>query len=185
MPFVPPSIPGTGGGGGSISQVADSLLTVDTATFDFAGIAATFLHLRLIINARMTGAVTVGTINLTLNNDSGANYDWEVVFGSAATATATGAAAAAFIVVGDTTGASGAASRAGAQDVMIPNYAQTTFMKHVVSDSHVVRGTATTDFFGEQYGGLWRNTAAVNRITLTPSSGNWLAGSRATLYGYA
>jgi hypothetical protein len=32
-------------------------------------------------------------------------------------------------------------------------------------------------------GGSWSNTAAINRITLFPGAGNWIAASRLTIYG--
>lgn len=43
-------------------------------------------------------------------------------------------------------------------------------------DSTLGADTASFDISGI-------STAAVNRVTILPSSGNWLAGSRLTLYG--
>ena len=32
-------------------------------------------------------------------------------------------------------------------------------------------------------GGEWRSTAAINRVTVFPATGNFIAGTRLTIYG--
>ena len=41
----------------------------------------------------------------------------------------------------------------------------------------------TGDYYTGTTGGLWRNTAAVTRIQITPGAGSWAAGSAFYLYG--
>ncbi len=57
------------------------------------------------------------------------------------------------------------------------NYSNTTTYKTVLSRcSNPTGGTLAV-------AGLWRSTAAITSITLTPTAGNWLSGSTFTLYG--
>jgi hypothetical protein len=82
----------------------------------------------------------------------------------------------------------GVASSSFASDIFssyilnVMNYANTTTNKTVLS--RVGTGGNITSMDGNYANaGLWRSTSAINEITLTPSAGNYLAGSMFTLYG--
>jgi hypothetical protein len=64
----------------------------------------------------------------------------------------------------------------------IMNYANTTTNKTVISRVST-GGTLTSMDSNYANLGLWRSTDAINQITLTPSAGNYLAGSTFSLYG--
>ena len=159
--------------------ISDLLLAADTATFDFTSIPGTYKHLIIKLVGRMTGAVTDGVVTMKFNNDGGANYDWETQAGFTSTSSVGGTSADTSIRVGEVTGASATSGHVGAIDIDILDYAATTLFKGAITKGGRVGGTR----FAFQNFGHWRSTSAITRVTLTPGSGNWLAGSRATLYG--
>ena len=159
--------------------LADQLLVADTATFDFTSISGSYKHLLIKLAGRMTGAVTDGVVTMTFNNDSGAHYDWETQGGFTTTSSVGGTTGDTSIRVGEVPGASTTAGYIGVLDIDILNYAATTLFKGMASKG----GRFGTNRFAFQNYGQWRDTSAITRVTLTPGSGSWLAGSRATLYG--
>ena len=70
-----------------------------------------------------------------------------------------------------------------AGEIIVPNYAATTFRKQFRSNfgGKVIDDSADTRI--SMSGGEWRSTAAVSRITLFFAADNIKAGSRCTLYG--
>jgi len=60
----------------------------------------------------------------------------------------------------------------------VPNYGGTTFRKLFVGGSYYFANTGTGNQAVLSFGGAWNNTAAINRITILPSAGNFIAGSR-------
>jgi hypothetical protein len=169
-----------GGGGGAATQITDTTLGAPAASFDLTGIPATFNHLLLVLFARGDTAAVVATINATLNNDGGANYDWEEVIN----ATAANAQ-------GQTSGRAGRmpANTAAAGDfatliAYIGSYRDATNKKSYAAIVSSREGTGVGSLKSGTQAFVWLGAAAaVNRITLTPSAGNFVAGSRATLYG--
>jgi hypothetical protein len=122
---------------------------------------------------------------IRFNNDSGAVYDSQRFVAFAAGTQATeelGAAVGARF--GWFTGTTALANYPGACDLMIPNYTGTVFDKAFASKGS---STYTTTTQGQQVNivsGHWRGgTAAINRITILPDAGNFITGSRLTIYG--
>ena len=67
--------------------------------------------------------------------------------------------------------------------IYIPNYKNTSYHKQAIAEGALEKN-ATTEYALELGAALWRNTAAINRITLTLiSSANFVQYSQATLYG--
>jgi hypothetical protein len=173
---------GGGGGGGAITLLNDVLLAAD-GTFDISGIAATYNDLLLVLEGRGTRAGAPNEdVVLRFNNDSGANYDSEVAYGSAATLAAFGAAAGTFGELGIVPGATGTAGRFGVLTATIYGYAGTTRQKSYTSDWHSDHDSTTRQT--GVAGGTWRSTAAVNRVQVFGEvTAALLAGSRLRLYG--
>ena len=169
---------------GAVSVIARTVLGSDTASVDFTGIPATYENLMVTYLARGTGSDTWSRVHLRFNGDSGPNYQ----YGSggrtgASFVAADGASGQAQMVVGLLTDASASAAYPAAGTLTVAGYARTVFNKvvscvDVSSASTVHHGAILT-------GGLWASTAAVNQVTLLPSSGNFVAGSVFTLYGIA
>lgn len=182
---MPYSGEGGGGGGGGVSLIADTTLAVDTATFDIAGIVASFSTLRLVVMLRGTTAAQNIEPRLRFNNDSGANYHW-----SLQAQTDTGAGGTTLQGTGDTSfrlgvcpAASANASSAMRAVIEIPFYAGATFFQTVQGIGAASDASAGLDWTF-QSGGTWRGSpAAVTRVTLLPNTGSWKTGSRVQLYG--
>jgi hypothetical protein len=180
-PVINPS--GGGGSGGAQTQISDSTLGGSAPSFDLTAIPATFNHLLLLIQGRGDTAATSTTVLLRFNNDSGANYDTELITGSGA-AVATGEIVAGTSAqIADITANTGPASVFGAFTIWIPNYAGTTAQKNAFSSGGHKTTSLSGGIFNRNYSCFWRSAAAINRITLTPGAGNFVAGSRVTLYG--
>lgn len=161
----------------------DSTLGADAASIDTGGggIAATADHLLVYLLLRTTEAVTEANGFLRFNNDSGANYDRHVL--RVDNVTISGIILNAQTEIALTLlGANAQAGAFAAVTLHIPSYRQTTAHKSFTSASVALEDTAA-DSRIEQGGGRWRNTAAITRMAVGPSSGNFLAGSRMTIYG--
>jgi hypothetical protein len=165
-------------GTGSYTKIQDLLLGADTATFDFTSVAG-YTHLELKVSGRMSGAVADDAVTIRFNGDTGANYDWQYDGGFTSTQTTGGTSADTSVRVGEMPGASATAGFVGAITILILDYTSTTLFKAVTC--HGFRISTTRLSFSN--GGQWRSTSAVTRVTLTPGTGSFLAGSRATLYG--
>ena len=170
-------------GGGVMALISDETLLVDTATFDVQNISPGYRHLQLIIQFRTTEAIIISNAITTFNNDGGANYDLQADRGRDVTSSATDAQASATGVQLITPGASAAAGVFSSQVMVIPNYAGTVAEKSGHSTGGFVDEAATGGHAGV-YTYHWRNTATINRITITANSAsNFLTGSRLTIYG--
>lgn len=166
-----------------LTLLYDQTLQADAASFDVQNIPAGYRVLEVIAIIRTTEAVDLSGFNMIFNNDSGANYDAQRL--SAVHTTVSGNAAPASSAI--TNNAAGANQNAGAAGIMrmiIPGYDQTIFHKTV----EVYNGNSddtTTNNRVDVRVNRWKSTAAINRITFTPTGGNFLAGSRVIVYGLA
>jgi hypothetical protein len=173
---------------GVVRPLADSKLGAPAANFDLTSIDQNFGALLLVSYVR--GDAVAGTIavQVRFNNDSGANYDAQSIHNSAATTAAAGenlAATSGMIDRGVSPGGSAAASEFGVVVTLIPAYTDTVGQKGAISIIAGRSGTASGNLSAMLCATFWRSTAAVNRITILPSSGNFVTGSRVTLYGLA
>jgi len=161
----------------------DQELVAAAANFDFTNIPQTYKHLLGIANLRGdTAATTVGQ-HLRLNNVSSANYYDERVAATAATPGAGENLAATFAYLGATAAATATANLTGKVFILIPDYQETVRMPGGIYLSFY-QIALTSGNVAIVAGGFTLNVAgAINRITLTPSAGNWDIGSRLTLYG--
>ena len=177
---------GGGGGGGAMVQIARQVLGSSAATITFSPIAGTYNHLLIKLTGMSDGGVIATPVTVQLNGDATANYDnvGQQISGSGGGALF-GAATAGntFIPVCAMTGASGPANVSSTMDIELNDYANTTFYKQVNARGAEEQGATNGDFFLQLASGWWHNTAAITSITLGLGSGNFVAGTRATLYG--
>lgn len=174
-----------GGGGGAVELIDDQTLGSDTATIDFTSISGSYKHLRLIVQARSTRAAqTEDNVFFTFNADTGNNYDSQLLqvrgTGTAISEALAGANSGVVMIV---PAASSPAGSASSFVIEIPNYAGTTFNKSFTCHGSAPLTDSANGMRLESSAGEWRSTAAITRITLDLVNGNFLAGSRATLYG--
>ncbi len=137
--------------------------------------AWTGLHLVIIVSAASEDAVAERNLELRFNGDSAANYHDQNAKGSSSTATSAQANGQTEATVSTIPGSSVHASAMGGPYLLIPDYADATRHKVMLG----VGGAAENSVFAVM--GRWASTAAITSITLLPSTGNFLSGSRFTL----
>ena len=150
-------------------KIATTTLGSATATVTFSSISASYTDLVIIFN----GALTTGfdAIAVTANNDTGSNYSRTFLTGDGSTASSSRSSNASSIQLG-------IVGSENSNDIFqINNYSNTTTYKTFLcrgnSSANQVRVTV----------GLWRSTAAINRLDFVASSSTFIAGSTFTLYG--
>lgn len=171
--------------GGTV-RLFDSTLTAAAASFDITAISQAYSMLQLELLLRGDAAASGVAVDCHLNNDTSGNYDYDLntISGGVLNSTSTGSAAG-YMQVGRAPGGSATANYAGQATLVIPAYTQTTFYKQVRCVGATNNGGTASELMETLFSGVWKSTAAVTEITIYPSSGNWAAGSRATLYGIA
>ncbi len=171
-------------GVGAITRIAEVVVGAGgAASIDFTSIPQIYRHLRLILAGRGTRAAASVTIKMRYNGDSGTNYDMQEIYAAASVVAATESIGASWIAMAGLAAASSPAGIADMAVVDVPNYKDTTFQKVCESKSTQKVGTASGNCYVQDYVGWWRNTAAINQITLLPASDLFAEGTRATLYG--
>jgi hypothetical protein len=150
------------------------------ASIDFSSIPNTYSHLMLILSGRGV-SVSIDYAKLTFNGDAGSNYNWGVLYPSPSSGPGDYSTNAQTAIQAGTINDNSAAPRAALIKALIANYANTGFYKTVFIDNAFGGALMAT---GQIAAGEWMSVAAINEITLTPSSGlNFAEGTVATLYG--
>lgn len=158
-------------------KIADSTLAIAAASIDLQSISQVYAHLRIIAELRSDQA-SAAAAYLRFNNDSGSNYrNFSGVGGGAAPA-----AVAQIQLLDNINESDSNADLFSIVEIVIANYANAVHNKTVLA-----RGSATmydgANSVTSVVHGMWISTAAINRVTLLPSTGNFAAESRVTLYG--
>jgi hypothetical protein len=154
------------------------------ANFDFTSIPSTYTDLSLVVSARATSGSAYGTaLKMIFNNVTSAQYTWKNLQGYDSTADSNGSAGAdVYTTTGQMPTANQTASVFGSNNIYIPNYAGST--NKSFSAEAVTEQNASTGWIINMIAGLWSNTSAINRITLTTGNGsNFVEYSTAYLYG--
>lgn len=148
--------------------IATTTGTGSSGTITFTSIPSTYTDLILV----QTGASSVSSqvIEIRFNNDSGSNYSRIYVIGNG-----TGASSGR-----DTNNTSVLAGLVEANTntiVHIQNYSNATTYKTCLIRNNVI------NTFTAAVVGLWRSTAAINRVDILVGSGSWNTTATFTLYG--
>jgi hypothetical protein len=134
----------------------------------FSTIPATYTDLVLVL----AGTIGSGNIDVAVqvNGDTGSNYSRTFLFGDGSSAASGRSSSASSWVP------AGLSTTQGNMILQFMNYSNTTTNKTFIGRSSIpsVYAVATV--------GLWRNTAAINSITLS-NTNNFSTGSTFTLYG--
>ena len=157
--------------------IATTTLSTTATTISFTSISSGFTDLRLVVIGNMSSST--GYWGFRLNNDATALYSITALTGngSAASSARLTSANAGYINFSSTIGTS---ISFGTLDIF--NYAGSTNKTCLAEESNDLNGA------GEVYRSvyLWRNTAAINTITILPfasPSFSLRTGTTATLYG--
>jgi hypothetical protein len=149
-------------------------------TVSFSSIAATYTHLELRVIARSDRASSVDYYGFRFNSDTGSNYSKHYVGGDGSATEAGATANASTCELYHIPAASATASIFGADIIDIVDYANTNKYKTVRTLTGNDRnGAGRIDLFSHS----WRNTNAINEITITCGIGNFVQYSHFALYG--
>jgi hypothetical protein len=154
--------------------IATQTLGSTASTVTFSSIPSTYTDILLIQSSRLN---TAAHTRLQFNGDTATNYSSTILYGTGTTA----GSGRYTNVVGISYGASdeqGAASTYNVGQWNIQNYANANTFKTVLINISNPLAEKTVG------AGLWRNTAAISSIVLTPTnSAIYQIGSTFTLYG--
>lgn len=184
---------GSGGGGGGSSLVTlvykftvtgASQAAVDTGV-DIASSGSLNWSggdvLEIFWVSRTDDAGAIANINMTVNNDTGANYDLQQLHGINVTPTALTALAQTAWAL-STHGAGGASGYPGVNRIVFPDFAGTTFNKVADQTGGTTDGAAANEVVVARSLG-WRSTAAITRVKFAcQAAAKFQIGSQLLIY---
>jgi hypothetical protein len=165
-----------------VGAIYDSVLGAPAASIDITGIVANYAHLEIEIYARGDTAATSTTILARFNNDSTAIYNTQNLQAANTTVTAAGALNAAQLTVGTMPAANAPVNHMGACRMLVPYYTGASGYKTMLGLSYFETADTAAGQAIYYTGGIWKSAVAINRITLLPGAGNFIAASRVTIY---
>jgi len=169
---------------GAMVPIVSSTLS-SNGYFEFSNIPQGYQDLYLSVNAR--AAATIGDSGFSNQsyitayfNDITANYSVTFLIGDGSSATSPRASSQSNCYFGFIPNQNATSGIFGSTTIHISSYANTSNFKSILSrTAGDANGSGTTTLTVNS----WRNTAAINKITLYCSYTNFLAGTTATLYG--
>jgi hypothetical protein len=172
-------------GGGAWTLLSTTTLA-SAGTFDVSSISGAYNDLIVVLIGRCGGTGFSQNAQLKLNNDSGANYFMqEIRAAAAATPTASeniGGGGFGFQLFG-VPASSSPANLFGVLTITLFGYASTSWLKSVIADNAMNINNASGGAVERRLTGFWGSTAAVNRLTFTTATSNFVAGSQLRIYG--
>lgn len=143
-----------------------------SATIDFISISSGFTDLCVKVSARNDTGVAQ-TILLSLNNST-SSFSQKYIEGAGSGTPASGS-------VARWVGSSGDSANIFSNfEMYFPNYTSSNYKSWSTDSVTELNGNPA---YATLIAGLWSDTSAINRITLTQSGGNFRQYSSATLYG--
>jgi len=154
---------------------------VATVTFD--SIPQTYTDLVLVSSTYYSASVAM---RVRFNNDSATNYGYTVLGGSNAAPgngsySARDTNSSSINLLAYYAGTNSNANIFAPTVATFMNYSNSTTYKTLLSRSYAQDNGTGKD--AELFAGVWRSTAAITRVDLLTSSGNFAVGSTFTLYG--
>jgi hypothetical protein len=167
---------------GTFESISTVTVSGTQSSITFTSIPSTYKHLQIRSVARDDQSVnSIGYTRMTVNSDTGTNYNGHALYANGSTVSAINWAAGANMIIGREAGSTLLASTFGANIIDILDYASTSKYKTVRSLSGIDANGSGDIFFQS---GLWLNTAAINAISFTAQGGsNFVTGTKFALYG--
>lgn len=153
------------------------------ASFDFQSIPQTFRHLQLVVYGRSDTAATQTNLRMRLQDVTTATYYDQRIYAAGAAISADEALAQTSARAGIIPGATTAAVLMGTATITIPHYTQGSKEKPFISLCSTPVALTTGSVQAQQYVGFLDSSTNIDRITLFPLAGSFVADSIATLYG--
>lgn len=179
---------GTFAASGALAGAFESIATVTVSgapnAITFSSIPSTYTHLQLRgISAVGDTAVDIGYMSMQLNGDTGTNYSRHQLYGTTSIIYSYGAANLGLYVFGSAYRYVSSNSIVSPVVVDILDYANTNKYKTLRALSGTSSNTTGTSMVG-MFSTVWRNTSAINSITIKTDAGTTLQnGTIYALYG--
>lgn len=158
---------------GTYTLINSTTLTTATASVSFSSIPGTYTDLVLVANYGITTDYYAPRIRF--NSDTGSNYSDTIISGNGSTASSERHTNATSIVISSTGVLSNTLNNITIMN--LNDYSNTTTYKTLTGRNSAAANEASSGV------GLWRNTNAINSITIFLGSGNLYSGSTFKLYG--
>ena len=177
------SAAGAGGvvGGTDYELISSTILgsAQSSVVFDVSSFSTSYKHLQVRWVARSSSAEQITGFYSRLNGDTGSNYSLHTLFGNGSGVFSGNATSTTVAITGIQPGANAPANTfaAGVIDLLDP------FSTTKNKTFRTLSGAAMTDNRIDLHSGNWRNTAAVTSWTVFPQAGNFVTGSRLSIYG--
>jgi hypothetical protein len=168
---------------GLARPLAHTQLGSAAASVTFSSIPGTMGALAVVWSARGDNPTLTVDHWVRFNADSSAIYEHEVLHAIGTAITASETLNTNQARVGQMSAATAVANAWGAGVVWIPSYASASVYKASVGFCGLKWNTAAGSFRVHTAGSTWRSVAAVTSLVFLPAGGNFIAGSRFTLYG--
>jgi len=161
--------------------ISTQILASNAATVTFSAIDQTkYKHLQLRVTGRTTYTGGVDVLTVQFNGDTGANYASHRLQGDGTSATGASFTSQTYANMGFVVGDNSTANIFGASVIDILDAFSATKVKTLRG----VQGSNASSNLVAVKSGLWINTASVSSIVLgTTGAGNFMTGSRFSLYG--
>lgn len=163
--------------------IASNTLSTSAASVTFSSIPSTYTDLVLKLSTRTDQAGSFGGGGyIRLNSDSATNYSITDVYGDGSLASSSRRTSATFgwwSYQGYNTSGSTSNTFTNAE-LYLPSY---TASQNKPYSSFSAAETNATQAILQGVAGLWRNTAAITTILISPDAGNFVSGSTFWLYG--
>jgi len=152
------------------TPIATTTLSSAVSSVDFTSIPSTYTDLVIIMQAKHSATNT--GVAMGYNSDTGTNYSLTAISGNGTSASSFRNTSVSPANIADIDN-----SNFNAVVINVMNYANSTTYKTAISKS------AAPSTYVTSYCSLWRNTAAITKVTLSVAGGNFVSGSTFTLYG--
>jgi hypothetical protein len=167
-----------GGSAGAWTKLTEVIVSGSVAAnISFSAISQSYRHLHVKLVGRADANQSDTDVYMQFNGDTGANYDYMETYNGSYQ----GSWAITAMRPGGLAGATAPANYPGSLETTIYDYARTVFIKNC-QGLHM-RKYGTTAGYVMCVACNWRNTAAITSILLFPSTGNFVVGTIAQLYG--
>lgn len=164
--------------------ITSTTLTADTASVTFSSIPGTYTDLIIRLSARGdNGGTSTENIKLTLNSDTATNYSITALYATGTTPSSNrNSSQAVFDFDYGVDGSTATSNTFSSAEIYIPSYIVSQNKPlgiFSVAENNSATGNGITDAAG-----LWRNTAAITSISISPgTSAKFKSTSSFFLYG--
>ena len=157
-------------------SIATTTLSSAQATISFNSISNAYTDLVLVVHCVI--GTTGNPLYCRFNSDSSTSYSWEHLFGNGTSGISNRSSNATFMYLGETASST---ANPTSHILNVMSYSGSTNKSTLLRCARDMNGTGLI----QNAAGLWRNTSAINNITIgTFQSGfNLGIGTTATLYG--